>query len=333
MRACYNSPVSKRKQILAVLADGQFHSGTKLGELIGVSRAAIHKSVRILIEAGHEIHCVTGRGYRLAQPCRLLESREIFRYLNQYGYHHTGKLFLFDNIGSTSNFLAAQAKEIDRGSVCLAERQSGGRGRRGRSWVATPYHNILMSVSWCYQEGPACVSGLSLAAGVAVIDALTELGFSGVGLKWPNDIVWQGRKLAGLLSDVQGEAAGPSHVVLGIGLNVFISPREGEQIDQPWVDLNTIDSESIDRNQLVAALIRHICDMFQQFGERGLPAFHQRWQRLHSYQDQQVRVLKGKEVFEGVVLGIDAMGALQLRDNTGQVQSFVSGDISLRANQ
>jgi BirA family transcriptional regulator, biotin operon repressor / biotin---[acetyl-CoA-carboxylase] ligase len=126
------------------------------------------------------------------------------------------------------------------GATCVAEAQSGGRGRRGRSWVTTPYCNLMLSMAWRFPGGPGLVSGLSLAAGVALLRALEQYGVSGAGLKWPNDVLWDNRKLAGLLVDVQGEAAGPTLVILGVGINGYISPQDAAHIDQPWIDLQGI---------------------------------------------------------------------------------------------
>ena len=330
--ACYNSPVSTRNQILGILSDGQFHSGTEIGACLGVSRAAVNKAVKALGQDGVDIHSVSGRGYRLAEPHRPLNKEEVLHHLALRADHYRDRLHVFDEIDSTSNFLSAIEGDSDRdGAVCLAERQTGGRGRRGRSWVASAYSNVLMSMAWRFEGGPAMVSGLSLAAGVAVIESLQELGITGVGLKWPNDVLWQQRKLAGLLLDVQGEANGPTSVVLGLGMNVHIRKEDRAHIDQPWVDLASIIGTSIDRNELTAILIRDLEDMFGEFARSGLTSFAQRWQQAHLYHGEPVRILRGNEVIEGIVVGIEETGAIQLQDHSGKIRSYHSGEISLRA--
>ena len=115
--------------------------------------------------------------------------------------------------------------------VCFAEHQSAGKGRRGRQWVSPFGSNIYMSILWRFQQdGIACTAGLSLAVGVAVIRALKTYGFNEVGLKWPNDIYCQGKKLGGILIEVSGEADGPCAVIIGLGLNLFLPEIQGQTI-------------------------------------------------------------------------------------------------------
>ncbi len=324
--------MSTRNEVLGLLSDGGFHSGTDMGKKLGVSRAAINKAIKSLVDAGIDIHRVSGRGYRLVEPIQPLEKYAILQHLAGLTKGFEDRLHLFNTIDSTSNFLVSQpVTECKQGAVCIAESQSGGRGRRGRSWVSTPYSNIMMSMAWRYDQGPAFVGGLSLAAGVAVVKALRQFGVSDVGLKWPNDILWNGRKLAGLLLDVQGEADGPSRVVVGLGVNVLIGEKDAPTIDQPWVDLRTILDEAVDRNRLVAIIVSELEEMFLTFEMSGLSTFLPFWQEAHVYHGQTVRLLRGSEVLEGVVAGIEESGAIKLRDATGHVIAYHSGEVSLRA--
>jgi len=318
--------------VLGLLSDGEFHSGTSMGNILGVSRAAINKAIKSLSDIGIDVHRVSGRGYRLVEPMQPLEKHSIARHLSPHCEKYIDKLHLIDEVDSTSNFLSTNTScESVQGSICVAEAQLSGRGRRGRSWVSTPYSNIMMSMSWQFERGPASLAGLSLAAGVAVINALEVSGVRNVGLKWPNDILWNSRKLAGLLVDVQGEAAGPSRVILGLGLNVMIGEKDAKRIDQPWVDVKTILDQVIDRNQLVASLINQLDDMFNRFDTAGLGAFEQDWLEAHVFHGKTVNLLHGDEKLVGVVEGIDASGAIKLRDTSGQVNHYHSGEVSLRA--
>ncbi|MEE8388979.1 MAG: bifunctional biotin--[acetyl-CoA-carboxylase] ligase/biotin operon repressor BirA [Acidiferrobacterales bacterium] len=324
--------MTTKHDLLSLLSDGNFHSGTDMGAKLGVSRAAINKAIKSLSHTGIDIHRVSGRGYRLAEPMRPLDKQAILGFLPRLGEGYGDRLHLFDEIDSTSNFLSAlSASEFVLGVVCIAEVQSGGRGRRGRSWVSTPYRNIMMSMSWQFDNGPASVAGLSLAAGVAVVKALREFGIDDIGLKWPNDIIWHHRKIAGLLLDVQGEASGPSRVVLGLGLNVSIGEKDAQNIDQSWVDMRTIIDEVVDRNRLVAMLVIKLEDMFTRFESSGLSAFEQDWQAVHVFHGQTVRLLRGNEVIVGIAEGIDGSGALKLRNASGRINFYHSGEVSLRA--
>ena len=322
--------MSTRHALLRLLSDGHFHSGTDLGLALGVSRAAVCKTIKALGETGMAIHRVTGRGYRLEQAFAPLDRQRILTELQDLKSSATIALEVLEETDSTSSHLLQGSD--DRGArVCLAEVQRQGRGRRGRRWVATPWHNILLSMAWRFEQGPATLAGLSLAAGVATLRALQAYGVSGVALKWPNDLLWGERKLAGLLVDIRGEAAGPCSAIVGLGLNVYLDPRDAQAIDQPWVDLYTVLKLTIDRNRLAALLIHHFSEMFQHFEADGLAAFRAEWEAHHCYARQRVCLMLGDTRIEGVVQGIDDSGALLIREINGQVRCFHSGEISLRA--
>jgi BirA family biotin operon repressor/biotin-[acetyl-CoA-carboxylase] ligase len=324
--------MTTRAEILRMLSDGAFHSGTDLGKKLGITRAAVCKNIRRLTQSGLDVHRVTGRGYKLDAPLTLLNRSRILKHLGAAAADFRDRLHLLDETDSTNRHLAeliAHAKTLN-GMACLAEAQSGGRGRRGRAWVATPYHNLMFSMAWRFTGGPGLVSGLSLAAGLAVLQALDEYGVDGAGLKWPNDVLWDGRKLAGLLADVQGESAGPTQVILGVGVNAYIGREDAERIDQPWVDLRNILGETADRNRLAALLIRHLRRMFQVFTEKGFAPFREEWVARHLYHGRRVRLIQGDREFLGTVEGIDENGGLIVRLANGK-QVFHSGEISMRA--
>lgn len=319
--------MSTRHDLFKLLADGAFHSGTALGERLGISRAAVNKAIQSLAQSGIDIHRVSGRGYRLGEPFVPLSAVPIRALLKQRGVQ--ASLEILDEVDSTNEQLL-RALESPGVRVCLAEAQSNGRGRRGRGWVATPGHNILLSMSWHFDHGPAGLAGLSLAAGVAVLRALEEFGVGGLGLKWPNDILCDGRKLAGLLIDVRGEASGPSRVVMGLGLNIYLASGDGSRIDQPWIALRETLPAPVDRNRLAALLIAHFFEMFRVFEHEGFAAFRAEWERRHLFQGKAVELRNGQEGSVGTVVGVDAHGALRVRDVAGEIRSFHSGDVSLR---
>lgn len=323
--------MTTRAEVLRLLSDGGFHSGTDLGRRLGITRAAVCKAVKSLTATGLDIHRVTGRGYRLPQPVRPLDRRAILRRLGAQAGALRDRLTLLEETDSTNRYLLERvALTTFAGGVCLAEAQTAGRGRRGRRWVATPYHNLLLSMGWRFASGPGMVAGLSLAAGVAVVRALEDYGVHGMRLKWPNDVLWEEKKLAGLLVDVQGEAAGPSAVVLGVGINGYIGTHDAARIDQPWTDLYTITGELADRNRLAALVIAALRAMFRRFAGQGLAAFRDEWQHRHLYHGRRVRLLTGGREIVGTVAGIDDHGALLLRDARGHTRAYPSGETSLR---
>ncbi len=326
--------MNTRTELVKLLSDGAFHSGTDLGKKLGVTRAAVCKCIRRLTQSGLDVHRVTGRGYKLDAPLTLLNRSRILKHLGAAAADFRDRLHVLDETDSTNRHLAeliAHAKTLN-GIACLAEAQSGGRGRRGRAWVATPYHNLMFSMAWQFPGGPGLVSGLSLAAGLAVLQALEEYGVDGAGLKWPNDVLWDGRKLAGLLADVQGESAGPTQVILGVGVNGYIGREDAERIDQPWVDLRNILGETADRNRLAALLIRHLRRMFQAFSEKGFAPFREEWVARHLYHGRRVRLIQGDREFLGTVEGIDENGGLIVQLGKGR-QVFHSGEISMRPDK
>ena len=315
-----------------MLADGELHSGAAMGAKLGISRAAIFKGVQSLSETGLAITAIAGRGYRLETPLTPLDGRRIARYLDDAKITPR-QIEILEAVDSTNRHLLAQALTAAEpsGNVCIAEAQPQGRGRRGRGWITTPYQNLMLSMAWRFAGGPAMVSGLSLAAGVAVLQALERFGVRDAGLKWPNDVLWQERKLAGLLVDVSGEASGPCTVVLGIGINCRIASAEAKRIDQPWVDLYTITGEVPDRNRLAALMVDALQKMFRGFAARGLAAFRTEWDRYHLYHGRPVRVWHGETPFDGTVEGIDDHGALRVRDAHGRSNIFHSAEVSLRS--
>lgn len=317
--------MSTRTTILKLLGDGAFHSGTEMGYVLGMSRAAVCKGVKRLADAGIDIHRVSGRGYRLETLVAPLDEARIRAELAIGGV--SLPLEVLETVDSTNRYLMQRQ---GGNAICLAEAQHQGRGRRGRAWIATPYRNLLLSVAWRFPFGPAMVGGLSLAAGVAVVRALEDYGVTGVGLKWPNDVLWERRKIAGLLVDVQGEAAGPCDVVLGVGVNVAIAVRDGAAIDQPWVDMQSLLRVSVDRNRLAVLTIRRVVQMFQTFSEQGLEAFRADWQARHLYHGKRVRLINDTQEIRGTVEGIDAAGGLCLCDEHGHRQTFYSGEVSVR---
>jgi len=320
--------MSTRHALLKLLADGAFHSGPVLGGRLRVSRAAVNKAIQALVESGADIHSVSGRGYRLGEPFVPLSDVSIRALLAERQVQ--ADIEVFDEVDSTNRQLL-RTPDLSGGRVCLTEAQSEGHGRRGRGWVATPYRNIMMSMSWRFETGPAGLAGLSLAAGVAVLHALEEFGVHGAGLKWPNDILHDGRKLAGLLIDLRGEASGPSLVVLGLGVNVHLALNEAVLIDQPWTSLRESLPAPVDRNRLAGLLIVHLQEMFRRFERAGFEVFRAEWEGRHVYAGQQVRLQSGHDDIFGTVTGIDAQGGLRLQLAGGELRTFHSGDVSLRA--
>jgi len=318
--------------LLALLADGEFRSGQTLAEDLGVSRTAVWKQLRKLAdEAGIDIERVRGRGYRIPGGLDLLQAERIRRGLTPPAAALLGTLEVLDSVDSTNAELLRRAGEgAASGLVCTAERQTAGRGRRGRHWVSPYAGNIYLSLLWHFDEGAAALEGLSLAVGVAVAQALADCGVDGVRLKWPNDVLHDGAKLGGILLEMSGDADGPCQVVVGIGLNVAMPPAAAGAIEQAWTDLTAACAGSPpDRNALLAGLLNALLPLLAGFGSGGFAPWRERWQALDAFAQRSVVLDTGVRRLAGIARGVDARGALCLETATG-VQHMHGGEVSLR---
>ena len=322
-----------RYRIVRLLADGQFHSGEQLARSLNITRAAVWKHLsHIRSRLDVEVFAVSGKGYRLARPLELLEQHRILQEMGHSSRRLLSDMEILDQIESTNGYLMRRGSDsTESGHVCLTEQQTAGRGRRGRKWISPFGSNIYLSIHWKYALGPADLGGLSLAAGIAVAQSLEQQGIQGIGLKWPNDVLWNHRKLSGLLLEVRGEQGGPSQVVLGVGLNTRLTEHQAQEIEQPWVDLASVPGGAkVSRNRLVAVLLDNLLDTMNRFEREGLEPFIREWGKYDLYQGQAVTLQLGHRCIEGIHQGIDQKGALLLQHNGG-VYSYHGGEVSLRS--
>ncbi len=318
------------RSLLSILADGRFHSGRELGEALDVSRSAIWKQIRKVEELGLEVYSVKGRGYRVPGGLDLLELSAIRDELLPSVAASLGQQELELCMASTNQRALQLSQRQDcHGRLFLAEQQTAGRGRRGREWVSPFGRNLYFSLVWRFQHGAAALEGLSLAVGLALIQGLARMGLAGIELKWPNDLLWRGRKLAGVLLEMTGDASGECQVIIGVGLNVAMPLPQADAIDQPWVDLQTIAGGGVSRNSLLAALLNELVPALQQFAEQGFAPLVARWQGCHAFQDQPVRLQSGPNWLEGICRGVNASGALLLETDEG-VRPYHGGEVSVR---
>ncbi len=328
--ASINNLMSSRiYSLIEQLSDGRFHSGETLGETLGVSRAAVWKMIPRLEELGLDIYAVSGKGYRLAVPFEPLDADIMLQQLSRESGTFLAGIEVLRELDSTNRYLMQAALGgADSGTVCLAEYQYGGRGRRGRNW-ASPYGgNIYLSLLWRFNDGTARLGGLSLAVAVALMRLLQELGIENAGIKWPNDILVDGKKLAGILSDVAGESNGPCHVVVGIGMNFQMSKNQAATIGQPWVDLSQLGLKQ-GRSVIAGRLIHHLLIMLNDYQQYGLNAFISEWRQWDLARDNGIIIHHGEKATEGVARGIDEQGLL-LVEHDGAIQKYASGEVSLR---
>ena len=318
------------RELLQAIAEGSSTSGSALAARFGVTRAAIWKQVEALRLLGVSIAAKAGDGYRLTSPLNLLDAALISANFaeNEKG---TCPIEVFWQIDSTNSELLrrAQAGVTDAGA-CFAELQSAGRGRRGRAWHTPLGGGLAFSLVHSFNSSMSALAGLSLAVGVGIIRALADFGYTGLGLKWPNDVQVDGRKLAGILIELGGDALGPCHAVIGVGLNLQLGAEADKVIDQPWIDLASINSAPLpDRNLLAARLLHHLLEVLGRFERLTFAAFVDEFAQYDVLRGQSIRITGGIEPREGSAVGVDRSGALRVLGVNGE---FVvdSGEISVR---
>jgi len=326
-----SSPLPQR--VFQRLDDRSFVSGESLAADLSVTRAAIWKSVEQLRELGVALDAQTSKGYRLASGVSALSPERILSQLPADVRERLEALLVEWTLESTNTrLLEALPPAAGTAAVMLAENQTGGRGRRGRGWVAPPGGAVCLSLGWQYADMPPDLSALSLIVGLCAVNALTSLGVRGVSLKWPNDLVTAQGKLGGILIEMRAESGGPVHVVAGIGLNVSLDDQARATVKSTG---NTADdirahcSPVPDRNAIVAALLARLVPAFEGFPRHGLTPYLENWHECDVLHGQEVRVENAGEITRGIARGIDAHGAL-LVENPGGVQRFISGEVTVR---
>ncbi len=315
------------RELLARLAHAPCGGSCLAGEF-GLTRAAVWKHVQALRNAGVQIQVLPGQGYALVEPLDLLDAVRIRTDL-------TPVACVLDTLEVAWEIDSTNAELLRRPAtagvqVLLAERQTAGRGRRGRTWASPLAAHLYLSLQRRFDGGVAALAGLSIAAGVAAAEALRALGFATVGLKWPNDLVAGDAKLGGILIEFGGEDVGVVRAVIGIGINVRMPEAVGAGIDQAWTDLRQLGAPLPSRNVLAAALIGAQVVAIEQFAVSGLAPFVTRWRALDALGGRAVEVIAGDHREPGIAMGIDDRGALRVRHADGE-RGYHSAEISVRA--
>jgi BirA family biotin operon repressor/biotin-[acetyl-CoA-carboxylase] ligase len=321
-------------RLFAKLSDGQFHSGETLAAELAVSRSAVWKAARALRELGAIVHAVRNRGYRLPVTAEPLDGGRIRALLGEGARERVRRLDTVWTVGSTNTLLLERANPPPGSSeALLAEYQTAGRGRRGRSWVAPPGGSICLSLSWMFREVPRDLGALGLVVGVCALRALSRVGVERVRLKWPNDLLVDDRKLGGILIELRAESAGPACVVIGIGLNVALGAPLLEKIATMGlapIDLAAAGLKEPGRNAVAAGLISAFVGGLLEFERDGLKPFVREWMEADALRGRPVTVTAAAGSAKGVARGIDLDGALLVETPQGLLR-FISGDVSVRA--
>lgn len=314
-------------EVLRQLSHEVFLSGEVVAQRLGCSRATVNNAIREAAASGVTIHAVHGRGYRLARPLSWLDPETLTAAFSGQGV----TLRCFDHLASTNTHLLQWAQSgAPHRALVVAEAQSEGRGRRGRTWHARLGGGLQFSLLWRSNRPVAELSGLSLAVGASLADSLRRMGLVRAMVKWPNDILVDEAKLASVLIELSGDMLGPSAAVIGVGINVMGGEDLAGQIGQAVTDVQR-HVGVIDRNELLLALVSGLDAGLHRFERDGFAGFRVEWQGFHAHQDRVVRIQVGEgEPVLGRAIGVDENGALLLDTGAG-VRRFHAGEVSLRA--
>jgi BirA family biotin operon repressor/biotin-[acetyl-CoA-carboxylase] ligase len=320
---------SSQLALMSLLSDGKCHTGNELGQAIGVSRSAIWKQINHLNELGIPVIHVQQKGYQLPKPLVLLNSENISSELCKLGFKKQFNIQTFTEVDSTNRYLKdlPQRSVID---ICCAETQTQGKGRFGRQWYSPFGDNIYCSSRWSLQCDLGKLSGLSLITSLAVLTSLKQLHESkDIKIKWPNDVLWNGKKLCGSLIEIIAETNGSAQVIIGIGLNVNLDPASVMPFDRPWCSLYEIYNTQFDRNLIIANLLKNIELYIDQFMSCDLNYFLNEWKQVDYLYNQETTVSQSTGSVTGIAKGINQFGQLILIDTQGNKHYLSSGDTSL----
>ncbi|MBQ4851229.1 bifunctional biotin--[acetyl-CoA-carboxylase] ligase/biotin operon repressor BirA [Pseudoalteromonas sp. MMG012] len=327
-----NAPQGNKLAILHALNQGGFISGQFLATQLGISRAAISKHIKSLQEMGIDIFSLNGKGYCLNESLPLLNHQDVVASLQRLSCRNSVEVQpIIDSTNSELMRRIQQGEALESGQVLVAEMQQAGRGRRGRVWQSPFGANLYYSYYWRLDDGLQAAMGVSIAVGLAVYDAIEALYGLSVELKWPNDIYLNGRKLAGVLVELEGQVEGPCHLVIGIGINLQMPENASKGIDQPWTDLAS-HTHSLDKNVLVAQLTHSLAQRLSLYEKSGLTAMVEQWNKVNAFANEMVTLSTGMRTWRGICEGIDPQGGIVLRQD-GELKSYYGGEISLRKDE
>ena len=319
--------------LLQLLSDGDFHSGVALGRALGISRSAVWKKLKSLEALGLQLDSVKGKGYRLHPGVELLDQQQIVQDLELQAGESVVVNTCIETISTNDAVREVEVNDSSVCAVCLAEFQSGGRGRRGRAWKNPFGSTISLSVRWPYRAGMASLEGLSLVVGLCVLEVLEAFGASNLKLKWPNDVLWQSggglQKLSGILLEIYGDPSGDCEVIIGIGVNVALSAQHLSSIDQPAVDMQRVCGRLISRNKIASAMISALCKTLNEFESSGFKRFQKAWELRDAYAGKTVFMDAAGAAVSGIVCGVNEYGGLLLQTQSGVVV-FNGGEVSLK---
>lgn len=304
-------------------------SGQELSRRLGISRTAVWKHIRALEEEGYEIEAANRKGYRLAGVPDTVASREVLSRLNT---KRMGKgIRYFSSIDSTNQYAKRIAEEgAADGTLVIADEQTAGKGRGGRYWVTPPKEAISFTLILRPKLSPEKISMITLVMGLSVANALHALYGLDAGIKWPNDVVINGKKICGILTEMSAEIGEVHYIVIGVGINANLT-RFPKELQETATSLKLELKRDVNRAELICAVIEefeNLCSLFER--KSSLEDLKDEYNRICVNADSAVRVLDPKGEYTGHARGINETGALLVETEDGRVQEVSSGEVSVR---
>lgn len=321
--------LARLQALVRLLADGQFHSGESIAKQLGVSRTSIWKLVAKLRDWQIQIHAVRGKGYRIPKGLGLIDSEYLSKQITQKAKLFS-KIEVLPTVDSTASYLTRSwQQQPGEGRICVSEHQTEGRGRKGRRWVSPFGANLYFSLGLKLPLGLSALAGLSLAVGIGLTKFLNQHCHQKVSLKWPNDILVDGRKLAGILVEASGDSNDHSFLNIGIGINWDMRLSHHDEIDQPWINLKSLLRTAIDRNEILLLILLQLDQILSTYIDKGFDSFRHDWVEQSAYYGQPIIIHTHTGQISGIEAGIDKSGAIKLKTKEGE-KLFFSGEVSLR---
>lgn len=319
-------------KILEKLKQGEdFISGQEISKGFHITRAAIWKYINILREEGYNIESVPSKGYRLVALPDILSYEEIKEYLNT---DFMGRnIHYFNSIDSTNSKAKEIALDEKEGTVLIAEEQTEGKGRMGRSWVSPKGKGIWMSIILKPNVEPMKVPKLTLVGAAAVYKALENMGIK-AQIKWPNDVLIDGKKICGILTEMSGELNMVNYVIMGIGINVNLDEGDfPEELKDKATSLKISTGKEISRKELTANILNEFEKLYLKFKEEDNIEEVLKISRENSILlGEEVRIIRGNNIKIGKAIDINDNGELVVEVGD-KVEKIISGEVSLRANK
>lgn len=319
-----------KSKILSVLrARDGYVSGQELCERFGVTRTAIWKGIRQLREEGYQIDAVQNKGYRLLESPDLITGVELGSRMETVWAGQN--LVYLEEVDSTNNYARKLAEDgAPHGTLVVTDYQSGGKGRRGRSWVMPHGKAIAMSLIVHPNIRPEKASMLTLVIGMAAAKAIQETTGLKTGIKWPNDVVIEGKKISGILTEMSAEMDGIHYVVIGIGINANFTEFP-EELKDTATSLQLQLGHPVDRGTIICAIMKAFEVYYDKFMAKGsMELLTEEYQQMLVNRNRQVRVLEPGNEYSGIARGIDDAGQLLVEKENGEIIPVYAGEVSVR---